>query len=81
MGEFHGGSFRCALKAKCPILPIAFVDSFKVLDQKGSKPLAMQIHYLPPISYEEYKDLKTIELAELVKSRIREVIDLALAEQ
>ena len=81
MGEFHGGSFRCALKAKCPVLPIAFVDSFKVLDQKGSKPLAMQIHYLPPISYEEYKDLKTIELAELVKSRIREVIDLALAEQ
>ena len=81
MGEFHGGSFRCALKAKCPILPIAFVDSFKVLDQKGSKPLAMQIHYLPPISYEEYKDLKTVELAELVKSRIREVIDLALAEQ
>ena len=81
MGEFHGGSFRCALKAKCPILPIAFVDSFKVLDQKGSKPLAMQIHYLPPIPYEEYKDLKTVELAELVKSRIQEAIDRALAEQ
>ena len=81
MGEFHGGSFRCALKAKCPVLPIAFVDSFKVLDQKGSKPLAMQIHYLPPIPYEEYKDLKTVELAELVKSRIQEAIDRALAEQ
>ena len=81
MGEFHGGSFRCALKAKCPVLPIAFVDSFKVLDQKGSKPLAMQIHYLPPIPYEEYKDLKTVELAELVKSRIQEAIDCALAEQ
>lgn len=81
MGEFHGGSFRCALKAKCPVLPIAFVDSFKVLDQKGSKPLAMQIHYLPPIPYEEYKDMKTVELAELVKSRIREAIDRSLAEQ
>ena len=81
MGEFHGGSFRCALKAKCPVLPIAFVDSFKVLDQKGSKPLAMQIQYLPPIPYEEYKDLKTVELAELVKSRIQEAIDRALAEQ
>ena len=81
MGEFHGGSFRCALKAKCPVLPIAFVDSFKVLDQKGSKPLAMQIHYLPPIPYEEYKDLKTVELADLVKSRIQEAIDRALAEQ
>ena len=74
MGEFHGGSFRCALKAKCPILPVAFVDSFKVLDQKGSKPVTVQIHYLKPIPYEEYKDLKTVEIAELVKSRIAEVV-------
>ena len=75
MGEFHGGSFRCALKAKCPIIPIAFVDSFKVLDQKGSQPVTVQLHYLDPIAYEEYKDLKTVEIAALVKSRIQEVID------
>ena len=75
MLEFHGGSFRCALKAKCPIVPIAFIDSYRVLDQKGSKPVSVQIHYLPPIPYEEYKDLKTVELAELVKSRIQEVLD------
>ena len=81
MGQFHGGSFRCALKAKCPIVPIAFVDSFKVLDRKGSAPITMQIHYLPPIRYEEYKDLKTVELADLVKARIQEAIDKALAEQ
>lgn len=74
MREFHGGSFRCAMKAKCPIVPIAFIDSFKVLDQKGSKPLSMQIHYLEPIMYEEYKDMKTVELASLVQSRIAEVI-------
>ena len=74
MGQFHGGSFRCALKAKCTILPVAFVDSFKVLDQKGSKPVKVQIHYLKPIYYEEYKDMKTVELAELVKSRIAEVL-------
>ncbi len=75
MGEFHGGSFRCALKAKCPIVPVAFVDSFQVLDQKGSKPVTVQIHYLEPIGYEDYKDLKTVELAELVKSRIQQVLD------
>ena len=75
MGEFHGGSFRCALKAKCPIIPIAFVDSFKVLDQKGRQPVTVQLHYLDPIAYEEYKDLKTVEIAALVKSRIQEVID------
>lgn len=75
MNEFHGGSFRCAVKAKCPIVPFAFIDSFKVLDQKGSDPVTVQLHYLPPIPYEEYKDLKTVEIAALVKDRIQEVID------
>jgi 1-acyl-sn-glycerol-3-phosphate acyltransferase len=75
MGEFHGGSFRAAMKAKCPIVPLCFVDSFKVLDQKGSKPVTVQMHYLKPIPYEEYKDLKTVEVADLVKSRIQEVLD------
>ena len=75
MGEFHGGSFRAAMKAKCPIIPIAFVDSFKVLDQKGSKRVTVQIHYLSPIPYEEYAELKTVEVATLVKGRIQETID------
>ena len=75
MGEFHGGSFRAAMKAQCPIVPVCFIDSFKVLDQKGSKPVTVQMHYLKPIAYEEYKDLKTVDVAELVKSRIQEVLD------
>ncbi len=75
MGEFHGGSFRCAIKAKCPIVPIAFVDSWKVFDQKGSKRVSVQIHYLKSIPYEEYKDMKSTEVAELVKNRIQAAID------
>lgn len=74
MLEFHGGSFKCALKSKCPVLPVAFIDSFKVLDQKGCKPVTVQIHYLEPILYEEYKDMNTVELAALVRSRIEETI-------
>ena len=70
MLEFHGGSFRCATKSKCPIIPIALVDCFKVLDQKGSKPVSVQIHYLEPIYYEEYQNLKPAELALLVRCRI-----------
>ncbi len=81
MGEFHGGSFRCAVKAKCPIVPIAFVDSFKVLDQKGSKRLTVQIHYLPAIAYEEFAGRNATEVAALVKSRIQEKIDECLAAQ
>ena len=63
------------MKAKCPVVPMAFVDCFKVLDQKGSKPVKVQLHYLTPICYEEYKDLKPAELADLVKGRIQACID------
>ena len=80
MGEFHGGSFRCAVKAKCPIVPVAVIDCFKVLDQKGSKPVRVQLHYLKPIEPEEYAGLKAAEVAALVKSRIQACIDANLTE-
>lgn len=75
MGQFHSGSFCCATRSKCPIVPVALVDSFKVLDQKGSKPVTVQIHYLKPICWEEYGNLKTTELAALVKERIAQAIE------
>ncbi len=74
MLEFHGGSFKCATKAKCPVVPIALIDSYKVLDQKGSKPVAVQLHFLKPIAYEAYKDMNTTQLAALVHGRIEETI-------
>lgn len=74
MLPFHGGSFRCATKSRCPIVPIALIDCFKVFDQKGSKPVSAQIHYLTPIPYEEYQNLRPAQVAELVKSRIEQKI-------
>lgn len=74
MLEFHGGSFKCAIKAKCPVVPVAVVDCYKVLDQKGSKPVTAQIHYLEPIPYEEYQGMKAVELAAMVRSRIEAVV-------
>ncbi len=75
MGEFHAGSFKCAQKAKCPIIPFAFIDSYHVLDKNGTAPMTVQLHFLEPITYEEYKSLKTVEIAALVKERIQNVID------
>ena len=75
MLEFHGGSFRCATKSKCTIVPIALIDCFKVLDQKGSAPVKVQLHYLKPIAYEEYAGMKAAEVAALVKARIQACID------
>lgn len=77
--EFHGGSFKCALKAKCPIVPIALVDNYKVLDQKGCAPVKVQIHYLPPIMYEEYAGMNTQEVAAMVRSRIEDKIKASIS--
>lgn len=75
MLEFHNGSFKCATKSKAPILPVALIDSYKVLDEKGSKPVALQLHYLPVITYEEYEGMNTVELATMVHDRIEETIE------
>ena len=81
MNDFHDGSFKPALKAQCPIVPMAFVNSFLPLDQKGSDPVKVHIHYLEPIPYEEFKDMKTPQIAELVQSRIQEKIDEVCREE
>lgn len=75
MGEFHHGSFRPAVTAKCPILPICMIDSFKVLDQKGSKHINVQLHYLKPIMPEEFAGMKTAQVAEIVKERIQKCLN------
>ncbi|MDD3238967.1 MAG: lysophospholipid acyltransferase family protein [Lachnospira sp.] len=68
--DFKGGSFKAAYKAKCLVVPVALIDSFKPLDTGDTKPVTVTVKYLPPIPYEEYKDLKTHELAAQVKATI-----------
>jgi len=70
MLPFHGGTFKSATKSKCTILPFALIDSFKVLDHNGVEPVTVQLHYLKPIPYEEYKDMNTNEIAAMVHDRI-----------
>lgn len=70
MQEMKGGSFKSATKAKCPIVPVAIVDSYKAFDTHSTEPVTVQISYLPPMNYEEYQGMKTVEIAEEVKRRI-----------
>ena len=72
--EFKGGSFKSATYAKCPIVPVALIDSYKAFDSGSIKKVTVQIHYLKPLNYEDYKGMKTTEIAELVSSRIKETI-------
>ena len=72
--EFHAGSFRAAIKAKKPVVPVAVIDTHKVFDAKGSGPVYAQLHYLPPIMPEEFEGMKAQELCDMVKARIEEVV-------
>jgi len=74
MGEFKGGSFKAATKAKCPIVPMAIIDCYLPFDTNSIRKVDVQIHVLPAIPYEEYKGMKTAEIADMVKSRIEKVI-------
>lgn len=72
--EFKGGSFKAATKAKCPIVPVALIDSYKSFDTNSIAPLTVQVHFLKPILFEEYEHMKTTEIAAEVKRRIEETI-------
>ena len=57
------------------IVPVALVDSFKSFDTNSIKPVTVQVHFLEPMYYEDYKEMKTTEIAELVKNKIQEKIN------
>lgn len=72
--EFKGGSFKAAMKAKCPIVPVALIDSYKSFDTGSIAPLTVQVHFLKPLYYEEYQNMKSTEIAAEVKRRIEQTI-------
>lgn len=71
---FKAGAFKAATKAKAPIVPVALLDSYAPFDTNSTAPAEVQIHYLKPMYYEEYVDMKTTEIALEVEKRIREEI-------
>lgn len=74
LGEFKPGAFKAATMAKAPIVPVALIDSFLPFDKRSIKKVTVHVRILPPIFYEEYKDLKTPELSDIVVNRIEKSI-------
>lgn len=73
--DFMPGSFKCATKAKAPIVPVAIIDSYKPFGINSLRKVKTQVHFLTPIFFEEYNGMTTPQIAELVKERIVEVIE------
>lgn len=75
MGEFKPGCFKISLKTKTPIVPVVLWDAYKVFNSYKIGPVTTEVHFLNPIPYEEFKDMKTQEIAVLVKARIQDKLD------
>ena len=75
MGEFKPGCFKISLKTKTPIVPVVLWDSYKVYNSWQFRPVTTEVHFLPPIPYEEFKDMKTPEIAAMVQKRIQDKLD------
>ncbi len=72
--EFKPGSFKAAQKAKCPIVPCALINSFVPFDEQSIRQVTVKLIYLKPMFYEEYRDMKTRDIAAEVKRRVEEAI-------
>ena len=75
LATFKPGSFKCAVKAKAPIVPVALIDSYKAFNSTTIGKVTTQVHFLKPLYYDEYKGLKTVDIAKMVKTRIGEVLN------
>ena len=72
---FKPGSFKLAQMSRCPIVPVALVDSYKVYNSPHKGPVTTYVYYLDPIPYEDFKGMKTVEIAKIVEDRIKAKIE------
>lgn len=77
MDDFKAGCFKISLRSKTPIVPVVLVDSYKVFNGfYVDRPIVKsEVHFLPAIYYDEYKDMKTHEIADMVKQRIQDKLE------
>lgn len=69
-GEFKQGCFICATHAKCPVVPVTVVDSYKVYGINSLKKVKTKVIFHAPIYYDYYKGLSVRELSDSVKNVI-----------
>lgn len=73
--DFKSGTFKSAVKAGCPIIPVALVNSFRPFDINSLHHESVEVHYMEPILPDQYMGMKTVEIAHLVHDRIQEEIN------
>lgn len=69
--DFKPGCFKAATKSEVPIIPVVLVDSYKAYNSWQFTPVKTQVHFLPPLYFEDYKDMNTTQISTVVKERIQ----------
>lgn len=72
IAEFKPGAFKCATKAKAPIVPVVVIDSYKPFEINSIAPVKTKVVFLKPFFYEDYKGMTSIQLAQIVHDRVVE---------
>ncbi len=77
MGEFHNGSFKIALKAKCPIVLCSIQNSCQVKKRFPFKSTTIYFDVIEVLKYEDFKDKTTQEISdyayEVIKNNLNEL--------
>jgi 1-acyl-sn-glycerol-3-phosphate acyltransferase len=83
IGDWKAGAFKVATKAKAPIVPVTFFDSYKVLEgnKMRIRPANVGIIFHDPIYTAELPRDELSELPEKVKNIIQHGLDELSAKQ
>ena len=66
MVDLKPGAYKLAVKAEAPILPISIIGNSKVHEKKFFQRKNIKVIFHKPITYEEYKDMNTTQIGEMV---------------
>jgi len=70
VGLFKAGSFKVALKAKAPIVPMTIFDS-ELVGKRWPRSTTVKIKIHDPIPYDVYKDMETAKIALMVEEIVK----------
>jgi 1-acyl-sn-glycerol-3-phosphate acyltransferase len=74
LGEFKAGALKPAYIAQKPIIPIALIDAYKVLDAPGGHRFTVTVKIGKAIPFEEFGSLNTQETMTIVKEKISQMM-------
>lgn len=70
LGTFKAGSFKVAIKAKAPIVPMTIYNS-EMVGKRWPRPTTVKIKIHDPIPYDDYHHMDTSEIALMVEKIVK----------